>query len=93
MTEIDKIKNEHNNTMIELREKINKREEIKIVPNKNNKYISPFPVPGYKNNENLWEFVCDLTNKDPLDDFLDKEEDKCYTGIRYLFKKRKNNEN
>ena len=26
-------------------------------------YISPFPVPGYELNENLWEFVCDLKKK------------------------------
>ena len=25
--------------------------------------------------------------------FLDKENDKCYTGIRYLFNKKKNGEN
>ena len=59
---------------------------------KSDKYISPFPVPGYKDDDNLWEFVCDLTGKDPLDEFLDKEEDKCYTGIRYLFNKKKSNE-
>ena len=73
--------------------KIDKRLEIKTELNKNDKYISPFPVPGYKNDENLWEFVCDLTSKDPLDEFLDKENDKCYTGIRYLFNKKKNGEN
>ena len=28
--------------------------------NDNEKYISPFPVPGYNLSENLWEFVCDL---------------------------------
>ena len=28
------------------------------------KYISPFPVPGYNLNENLWEFVCDLKKDD-----------------------------
>ena len=62
--------------------------------NKNSKYKTPFPVPGYEEDENLWEFVCDLNNKDPLDDFLDKEEKSSkdsYTGIKYLYNKRKNN--
>ena len=67
-------------------------EKIRKKLNKNGKYISPFPIPGYENNDNLWEFVCDLTSKDPLDDFLDKKEEKCYTGIRYLFNKKKKNE-
>jgi len=81
--------------MNDLIKKIDKKQETKIESNKNDKYITPFPVPGYKNDENLWEFVCDLTSKDPLDEFLDKdkENDKCYTGIRYLFNKKKNNEN
>ena len=81
--------------MDDLIKKIDKRPETKLDLNKNDKYITPFPVPGYKNDENLWEFVCDLTSKDPLDEFLDKdkENDKCYTGIRYLFNKKKNNEN
>ena len=77
----------------DLMNKIDKKPKIKTELNKNDKYISPFPVPGYKNDENLWEFVCDLTSKDPLDEFLDKENDKCYTGIRYLFNKKKNGEN
>ena len=79
----------------DLIDKIDKKESIKIETknNKNDKYISPFPVPGYKNEDNLWEFVCDLNAKDPLDDFLDKDDkDKVYTGFRYLFNKKKNNE-
>ena len=59
--------------------------------NKNN-YISPFPVPGYKNDDNLWEFVCDLNEEDPLDINLDKkssEKNKYYTGIKYLYSKKK----
>ena len=84
--EKNSLKTEYNNYTSELIEKIRKN------INKNGKYISPFPVPGYENSDNLWEFVCDLTNKDPLDDFLDKKEDKCFTGIRYLFNKKKKNE-
>ena len=60
---------------------------------KNNNYISPFPVPGYKNDENLWEFVCDLNGEDPLDIYLDKKhpkENSSYTGIKYLQNKKKN---
>ena len=68
-----------------------KKSEVKIEKN-NNKYISPFPVPGYKDDDNLWELVDNLTSKDPLDDFLDKEDDKCYTGFRYLINKKKSNE-
>ena len=79
----------------DLIKKLDKKPEINTELNKNDKYISPFPVPGYKNDENLWEFVCDLTSNDPLDEFLDKdkESEKCYTGIRYLFNKKKNGEN
>ena len=40
---------------------------------KNKKYISPFPVPGYNLSENLWSFVCDLNEKDPLDNLIDKD--------------------
>ena len=36
----------------------------------NKKYISPFSVPGYKEDDNLWEFVCDLNERDPLDDLI-----------------------
>ena len=57
------------------------------------KYVSPFRVPGYKNDENLWEFVCDLNEDDPLDIYLDKkkcsEKSKFLPGIKYLFSKRK----
>ena len=62
----------------DLIEKIDKTQELKNETIKNDKYISPFSVPGYKDDDNLWEFVCDLISKDPLDDFLDKEEDKCF---------------
>ena len=67
----------------------------------NGKYISPFPVPGYSNDENLWCFVCDLNSKDPLDIKLEKEKENekqnekiSFTGIRHLLKKKdkKNNE-
>ena len=73
---------------------INENKDINISSNKkNNNYITPFPVPGYKNDDNLWEFVCDLNGDDPLDKFLDKKltnENTCFTGIKYLFNKKKN---
>ena len=89
--ETNRMKTE-TNYIINLTEKINKKSENKNEVSKNDKYISPFPVPGYMNDDNLWEFVCDLTSKDPLDDFLDKDENKCYTGFRYLYNKKKENE-
>ena len=67
--------------------------------NKVKKYISPFPVPGYSLDENLWDFVCDLNSKDPFEiknekEFnIDKDKD-IYTGIRHLLKKKdKKNKN
>ena len=64
-----------------------------IITKKNNNYITPFPVPGYENDDNLWEFVCDLNSEDPLDKFLDKNstrDNNSYTGIKYLYNKKKN---
>jgi hypothetical protein len=67
----------------------------------NGKYISPFPVPGYSNEENLWCFVCDLNSKDPYDIKMEKEREKekqneknSFTGIIHLLKKKdkKNND-
>ena len=60
---------------------------------KNKKYISPFPVPGYTLEENMWDYVCDLNSDDPLDVFLDKKKDNknvehSYTGINYLLGKK-----
>ena len=67
-----------------------KKEENKLEINKKKGYISPFPVPGYSEDENLWEFVCDLNSKDPLDECKNKED---YTGIKFLVNKRKDNKN
>ena len=81
-----------------IKEKTTKTIEL---PQYNGKYISPFPVPGYSNDENLWCFVCDLNSKDPLDIKLEKEKEKekqnekiSFTGIRHLLKKKdkKNND-
>ena len=43
--------------------------------NKQKKYISPFPVPGYSLEENIWDFVCDLDDPDPLYELTSKEKD------------------
>ena len=71
---------------------INKNEEIKnddIKKNNNKKYKSPFPVPGYELNENLWELVCDLNESDPLDELIIIKNQQ--TEISDLiFKKKKN---
>ena len=62
--------------------------------NKNLKYISPFPVPGYNLEENLWDYICDLNEKDPLDDRLNNNDvnmesnKKNFTGIKHLIKKK-----
>ena len=69
------------------------KNDTELKNNKNKKYISPFPVPGYSLDENLWDFVCDLNGDDPLDTFLDKKEDnknvvQSYTGIRHLLGKK-----
>ena len=76
---------------------IEENKNVQNNKNKNNKlkYISPFPVPGYSLEENLWDFICDLNEKDPYDiikekDEKDNVEKNSYTGIRHLLKKRTN---
>ena len=64
--------NENNNDENKI---INNSDEKKKNNNKNIKYISPFPVPGYTLEENIWDFVCDLDNPDPLDELNPKEND------------------
>ena len=93
----EKLENISNNCQTELNNCTtysNKEEKIKeennININKNNVYISPFPVPGYAEYENLWEFVCDLNSNDPLDDYLDKEKAKVKQNIRIKYPQKKN---
>ena len=51
----------------------NKLKKEKKLENKiNSKYVSPFHVPGYTAQENLWDFVCDLNEEDPLDKLIYK---------------------
>jgi hypothetical protein len=96
----------NNNNKRKLSDKDKEKEKFnKILYEKkyNGKYISPFPVPGYSNEENLWCFVCDLNSKDPYDIKMEKEKEKekqkqneknSFTGIRHLLKKKdkKNND-
>ena len=65
-------------------EKVNiSNDSDKKVNEKKKKYISPFPVPGYELDENLWEFVCDLNEKELKVNQSGKE---IYTGIKHLLK-------
>ena len=62
--------------------KINKKDKEKNKENesenkKEKEYISPYPVPGYSNNENLWEEIGDISIKK-----------KAYTGLRYMLSKK-----
>ena len=49
------------------------------------KYISPFPVPGYELDENLWDFIEDLNEKESKENKSDVES---YTGIKHLLNKK-----
>ena len=97
---VNNDKNNNNNTNNE-QSKITsiKNDKCNKAISHNKKYISPFPVPGYSPDDNLWDFVCDLNSKDPNDDFLDKpindnnnnvdmNKEQIYTGIRHLLRKK-----
>ena len=98
------LKENKNNSNNNNKKKLSEKEKLnKSIYEKkyNGKYISPFPVPGYSNEENLWCFVCDLNSKDPYDIKMEKEKEKekqnekiSFTGIRHLLKKKdkKNND-
>ena len=90
---IDKQSNSNNNKT----KKNNKK--------KKKKYISPFPVPGYSLDDNLWEFVCDLNDKNKEEnktnikekeinkDIKDNKDKNNFTGIKHLLKKKKSKPN
>jgi hypothetical protein len=65
---------ENNNKEIE-----NNQEKKKMC-----KYNSPFPVPGYEQDDNLWELVCDLQHE---------IKSQSYTGVKHLLNKKHNNVN
>ena len=93
--ENDESTNDNDTNKIEESKKIKPVEENKFIKNNKLKYITPFPVPGYSLDENLWDFVCDLNEKDPNDisnnNEKDNKEKNSFTGIRHLLKKRTNN--
>ena len=69
---------------------INQNQNIKKEDNnddnkKNIKYKSPFPVPGYEVDENLWDFVCDLNEIDPLDELI-TDNNKTFDEVKHLLK-------
>ena len=59
----------------------NKETEIEKDKKKMCNYNSPFPVPGYEQDDNLWELVCDLQNE---------MKTKSYTGVKHLLNKKHN---
>ena len=72
---IEENKNENNENNNDENKIINNSDEKKKNNNKNKAYISPFPVPGYTLEENIWDYVCDLDNPDPFDELNSKEND------------------
>ena len=73
----------------------NSNKTFKKNKKKKKKYISPFPVPGYSLDENLWEFVCDLNIKNEEENKINIKEkeinkDKInFTGIKHLLNRKK----
>jgi hypothetical protein len=58
--------------------------------NQKGEYCSKFHVKGYKDEENLWEFVCDAnTNDDKLSDNNINSINNLYTNIEFNIKKKK----
>ena len=55
---------------------------------KSKDYVSPFPVPGYRSNDILWDFVCDIS-----DGKNDKKSNNIIIGIKGLLMKKKPNSN
>ena len=73
---------------------VNTNKTMKKNKKKKQKYISPFPVPGYSLEENLWEFVCDLNMKEVNQNNIKEKDskdikDKNFTGIKHLLKRKK----
>ena len=102
-TNINKEKKEDNEKKETIKEEKKNGKEEKISNSnktskksnkKKQKYISPFPVPGYSLDENLWEFICDLNIKEGNKNNLkEKEKDakdkQNFTGIKHLLKRKK----
>ena len=91
----DKLINDEKNEGNKKTKNFEEKKESKINKKKKVKYISPFPVPGYTLDENLWDFVCDLNDKEETETIKEKDnkdntDKNSFTGIRHLLKKRKN---
>ena len=87
------INNLNEKEFINNNEKENKNElndDNKIKNDKKKKYISPFPVPGYELDDNLWELVCDLNENESKER---KSESETFTGIKHLLKKKNEKSN
>ena len=97
----DDKKEDNDNNINNINNEGNKHNNDKSSEHDDEKYISPFPVPGYNDDENLWEYICDLNDKDEYElkqEQLEKEKQikkereraAFYTGIKHLIHKRKN---
>ena len=72
--DIEEENNKNNNNKDNNENKHNK-ENNNTIKNKNKKYISPFPIPGYTLDENIWDFVCDLNDPDPFEGIKEENEE------------------
>ena len=87
---------ENKNEKEEKTEINNNNKTLKRKKKKKEKYISPFPVPGYSLEENLWEFICDLNIKEENKNTIKEKEVKekpNFTGIKHLLKRKKTKQN
>ena len=84
---IDKIENNEKEKEKEKEKEISNdfNDNDKNNSDKKKKYISPFPVPGYELDDNLWELICDLNESELKEK---KSEVELYTGIKHLLKKK-----
>ena len=91
------VSEENKNDKKEKEKQINDNKTIKTNKKKKKSYISPFPVPGYSLEENLWDYIFDLNSKNnnknlnQNNNIKNKEEkDKnSFTGIKHLLKRKK----
>ena len=93
---IEENKNDKKEKEKEKEKQINDNKNIKTNKKKKKNYISPFPVPGYSLEENLWDYIFDLNSKDNnknqnQNNIKNKEvKDKnSFTGIKHLLKRKK----
>ena len=104
MSENEKNEVKEDERIIKVENKKEKQKEEKTPANtyktlkkkKKKKYISPFPVPGYSLDENLWEFIYDLSIKEENQNTVNEKEIKDkqnFTGIKHLLKRKKTKPN